>query len=137
MTLISNLRIFFIFQISIFKFFFTNITDFLHFHMIHAALLLIIYFFLKKINCFHWVLSKRFTKRFPTIFTSLYIMLISYASRWRYSRHWKAWWNIFTYFCCSWISLIIFTFINLFYYTFKICVINKWCFVRFLILINF
>ena len=50
MTIISNFTIFFIFQISVFKFFFTNITD-LHFHIIHAALLFItsFLFFLKLI----------------------------------------------------------------------------------------
>ena len=32
---------------------------------------------------------------------------------------------------------IIFTSINFLYYTFKICINNKWCFIRFLILIKF
>ena len=45
MTMISIFPIFLIFQIFIVKVFFTNITDFLHFHMIPAALLLIISFF--------------------------------------------------------------------------------------------
>ena len=34
-------------------------------------------------------------------------------------------------------SGIIFTFVNLFYYTFKKCINNKWCFIIFLILIKF
>ena len=41
MTMTSTLTIFLIFHIFIFKFFFGNITDFLHFHMISATLLLI------------------------------------------------------------------------------------------------
>ena len=34
-------------------------------------------------------------------------------------------------------SGLFFTSINLFNYTFKICINNKWCFIRFLILIRF
>ena len=45
--------------------------------------------------------------------------------------------DIVVYFCCRWIFRIIFIPINLFYYTFKICINNKWCFIRFLILIKF
>ena len=46
MATISNFTIFFIFHIFIFKFFFTNITDFFfHFHMAPAAFLLATSFF--------------------------------------------------------------------------------------------
>ena len=44
--------------------------------------------------------------------------------------------NISTYFCCRWIFRIVFTSISLFYYTLKICMNNKWCFIRLLILIK-
>ena len=43
---------------------------------------------------------------------------------------------MFTYFWCRWIFRIIFTSINLFYYTLKICINNKRCFIRLLILIK-
>ena len=52
----------------------------------------------------------------------------------KYCRHWKTWWNMFTYFWCKWIFRIIFTSINLFYSTLKISINNKCCFIRFLIL---
>ena len=87
-----------------------------------------------KINHFHCVLSLEFTKLSHTIFTSVHIMLNFYASKWRYCRHWKTWWNMFAYFCCRWIFRIIFTLFN---YPFKICINNKWCFIRFLILMKF
>ena len=83
------------------------------------------------------MLSQGFTKLFNEIFTSAYMMLIFYASTWRYYRHWKTWWNMFACFCCRWIFRIIFTSSNLFYYTLKICTNNKWYFIRFLILIKF
>ena len=68
----------------------------------------------------------------------LYIhhVLIFYASNWRCCRNWKTWWNVLAYFCCKWIFRIIFASINL-YYSLKICLNNKWCFIRFLILIKF
>ena len=71
---------------------------------------------------------------FHTIFSSIHIMHIFYASKRKCCRHWKTWWNMFTYFWCRWILRIIFTAINLSYYTLKICINNKWCFIRFLIM---
>ena len=100
MIMISNFVIFFICHIFIFKFLFTNTTDF---------------------YIFTWFLQ----------------LLIFYACKWWYCRHQKTWWNMFAYFCCEWIFRIIFTSINLFYYTFKICINNKWCFIWYLILIKF
>ena len=82
------------------------------------------------------MLSSGFTKFFHTISISVYTMLILYASKWRYCRHWKTWRNMFVYFSCGWVFRIVFTLINLFYCSFKICVNNKWCFIRFLILID-
>ena len=61
-------------------------------------------------------------------------MLIFYASKIIYCRHWKTWWTMFPYFWCRWIFKIIFTTIKLFYYTLKISINNNWCFTRFLIL---
>ena len=72
-----------------------------------------------------------FQKLVYTIFTSVHIMLNFYASKWRYCGHWKTWWNMFAYFCCRRIFRIIFTSINLFYYTFKIWINNIWCFISF------
>ena len=43
----------------------------------------------------------------------------------------------FSYFCCRKISRIIFTSINLLYYSLKVCINDKWCLKRFLILIKF
>ena len=90
-----------------------------------------------KKNYLHGMLSYRFTKLFHAIFTSVYIMLIFYPIKWWYCKNFKIWWNTFAYFCCRWIFKIIFTFFNLFYYTFKVCINNKLCFSRFLILIKF
>ena len=69
--------------------------------MIPAALLFITsFFFLFKINYFHYMLSQGFTQLFHAIFISVYI----YASKWIYCRHWKIWWNMFAYHCCRLIS---------------------------------
>ena len=43
----------------------------------------------------------------------------------------KTWWSMFAYFFCRWIFWIVFTSINLFYYTLKIYINNNWCFVSF------
>ena len=64
-------------------------------------------------------------------------MLIFFAFKRRYRRHWITWWNMFTYFWCKWIFRIIFTYISLFYYTLKILINNKWCILRFFILVKF
>ena len=52
MTMLSNFTIFFIFQIFIFKCFFYKYNRFVHFHMVPAALLLIISFFFFKLIIF-------------------------------------------------------------------------------------
>ena len=57
--------------------------------MITATLLLITLFFLLEINYFHCMFSLESTKLFHRIFNSVYIMLIFYASKWRYCRHRK------------------------------------------------
>ena len=76
MTMISNFTILFIFHILILNFFFNKNNRFLHFHMIPAALLLITYFFLIRINYLHCVLSSGFIKLIYAIFTTIYIILI-------------------------------------------------------------
>ena len=65
------------------------------------------------------------------LFLTVYIMLFLYDSKLRYCTHWKTWWKIFAYFCCSQILRIVFTSIINFYYTFWICINNKWCLLRF------
>ena len=94
-------------------------------------------FFLFKVNFLHCVLSYGFTNLFHATFLSMYIMLIFYVFRWRYCRHEKTSWNMLADFCCRWIFRIIFTSITFFYYRFKSCINNKWCFIRSLILIKF
>ena len=39
---------------------------------------------------------------------SIYIMLIFYAFKWWYCRHWKTWWIMFTYLYWEWIFRIMF-----------------------------
>ena len=85
----------------------------MHFHLIPTALLLITSFFLFKTNYFNCLSSYESAKLFHAIFTFIYIMLIFYASKWRYYGHWKIWWNMLTYFCCRWIFRIISALINL------------------------
>ena len=73
-TKISNFTIFSIFQIFMF---FTNVTD----------LYIFIWFLLLFCQyCFYCVIFL-ITKLFRAIFTSEYIMLIFYDSKWRYRRH--------------------------------------------------
>ena len=134
MTMVFNFTIFFILK-CLFSIFFYKYR-LLHFHMILAALV-VITFFVFKINYFHCVLSEEFTKFFHAIFTSVYIMLIFYASNWRYCRHWKTWLNMFPYFRCGLIFRNIFTSINLFFYTLRIYINNKCCFIRCLIYTKF
>ena len=114
MFYLSNIR----FQFLLYKY-----SRFLHLHMIPAALLLrtLLFFMLK------WII-------FITCFLENSQNFIFHSSKWRYCKHWKTWWNIFAYSCCRWIFRIIFTSIRLFYYAFKICTNNKWCFIRFLTL---
>ena len=91
--------------------------------MIPAASLLITSFFFFLELIFFIACSLRDLQNFfITIFSSVYVMLIYYASKWWYCRHWKTWWNMLAYFCCRWIFRIIFTSFNLFYYTLKICI---------------
>ena len=56
--------------------------------------------------------------------------------KWWYCHHSKTWSNMFSYFYFGWIFSIIFTTINLFYKTFKICINNKSYFIRILVLIK-
>ena len=56
---------------------------------------------------FHCVLSKEFTKLFHAIFTSIYIMLIFYASKWRCSRHWETWLNMLAFFVDEFVELFL------------------------------
>ena len=63
------------------------------------------------VNCFHLcllktnylypVFSSGFAKLFHVVFTSylVHIMLIFYAFKWKYCRHWKTWWNMSIYVC--------------------------------------
>ena len=60
-----------------------------------------------------------------------------YAFQWRYCRHWKTWWNIFICFFCRRIFRVIFTSINPFCHTLKICINNKWSLIGSLVLIKF
>ena len=69
---------------------------FLHFHMISAVRFLISSFF------------------FSNISYSLYLCFF-YAFELHYCRYWKTWCNMFTYFSCRFIFMIIFLSINLFY----------------------
>ena len=131
MTMISDFMMFLIFQI--FSIFSLQIQQICAFHVIPAALLLI--FSLFSLLNLHFVFSLIFIKLFYTTFTSVHIMLIFNASKWRCCRNWKIYWNTLAYFSCRQVFRI-FTSINLFYDIFKTCVNNKWCFIRFLILIK-
>ena len=122
MTMISNFTIFSVFRILIFNFFLTNVTDF---GIFMWFLLLLITSFISFWDylfslCALLRLQKTFKKLDHAIFTPAYIMLVFYAFKWQYRRHWKYWWNMFAYFCCRSIFRIIFTSINLFYYKFII-----------------
>ena len=90
-------------------------------------------FFFLKLIIFMAGFYEKFTKHFHAILNSVCFTLIFYAYKLKYCRNW---WNMFAYFCYRWIFRIIFTSINLFYYTFKISTNNKWYYIRFLILIN-
>ena len=68
----------------------------------------------------------RIYKTFPYNLSLCIIILVFYAPKWRYCRHWKNWWNMLVYFWFRWNFRIIFTSINLFYYTFKICIKGAW-----------
>ena len=69
MTMISNFTISFIFQIFIFKFFCTDITDIAFPYDSSCSF----------VNNFFIACSKESTKLFHTIFTSVHIMFIFYA----------------------------------------------------------
>ena len=58
---------------------------------------------------------------------------ILHVLRWKFYRHWKTWWNIFTYIFRKWLFRIILTSINFLYQRYKICLNNKWCLIRFMI----
>ena len=135
MKMISNFTIFFVFQIFIFKFFFTNVTLEFSYGSSCSFFNNFIFFFLKLIKFIACFLkdSQNFFMQ-PVLY--IHHVVIFYASNWRCCRNWKTWWNVLAYFCCKWIFRIIFASINL-YYSLKICLINKWCFIRFLILIKF
>ena len=91
----------------------------------------IIFFFSKLII---FVLSWWFTKLFHVIFYSVHIMLIFHTSNCLYCRHWIPTGTMFTYFCFTWFFKIIFTFIYYFNQILKICINNRWCLIRFLLL---
>ena len=138
-TIISNFMTFyetFCCSNIYFQFCFYKYNRFLHFHMVSASLLFIIsfFFFFKFIfiTC-----SLKDSKNLSIESFLLHIILIFYSFKWRYCRRWKTWWNLFTYFCSRWMFGIIFISIIFCYYTFKICINNKWCFIGFLILIKF
>ena len=131
-----NFTIFFAWSIFIFKRFSTNIKDFCIF--IWFICIFICSFinnfisFLFKINYLYCMLSLWFTKYFHTIFTSVHI--IFHVFKWQYCRHYRIWWNIFTYF---WTIKIIFTFIYYFNQRFEIYINNnRWSLIRFLALIK-
>ena len=98
MTMISNFRIFFFFQIFIFKFFFTNIIDFCIFIWFLCFFINNFIFFLLKLIIFI-VCSLKNSQNFFMQSLPLYTScLFSYASKEKYCRHWKVWWNMFAYF---------------------------------------
>ena len=66
-------------------------------------------------------------------FIFFFLKLITFIA---YCRYWKAWWNMFTYFCCRWTFRIIFTSIKNLHFTLKTCINDEWCFIRILILIK-
>ena len=85
---------------------------FFHFNIIPAALLLIASFF----NQLY--LLRAVLKTHETFSCNLYLYIhhaFFYVFKWWYCRHWKTWWNIFSYFCCEWTFRIIFIFIDLLY----------------------
>ena len=64
-------------------------------------------------------------------------ILIFYGFKWQYCRHWKTWWNIFTYFFLNEFSGL-FLHPSIFSIKpFRICIKSKWCFFKFLISIKF
>ena len=118
MTIISNFTIFFIFQLFIFKFFFTNIT-FLHFLMIPTALFVnnFIFFFLKLVifnACFLKDSQNFFIQSLPLYTSCLFSMLLNKDIVDIEKPD-----EMFVYFCCRSIFRIISTSINLFYYKFQ------------------
>ena len=123
-----------------FQFFLYKFYRFLHLHMIPAALLLIpsFFFFLNRLSLILIACSPKNLQNFFMQSLRLYTScLFSMLFKWQYCRPWKTWWNILAWFCCRWIFRIVVISINSFYYIVKICIDNKWCFIRFLKLIKF
>ena len=88
--------------------------------------LLMVSFLLSKINYFYCVISEGFTKLFNAVFTSVHIIIFFYAIKCSNSRHWIYAGNMFTYFCCWWYFINIFTSIYFFNQRFKIYINNRW-----------
>ena len=120
-----------------FQVFLDKYNKFLHFRVIPSALMLIATVFLKLIvfiacsmknsqNVFMQPLTLNTTCLFSTLVNERIVDIEK-----------PAWWNMLAYFRFRQIFRNIFTSINIFYHTLKICINNKWYFIRFLILIKF
>ena len=79
MKMISNFTIFFIFQIIVSKFFFINYNRLLNFNMIPAVLLLMISFFIFKINYLNFLKDSQnfFIQTLPLHTSCLFSMLLN------------------------------------------------------------
>ena len=117
LTMIPNFTIFFIFKTFMFNFSLANITGF----------------------CISYDSCCTFANNFISFFKyklfSLRIHKTFSCNFYLYIHH--AYFLCCRWICCRWIFRIIFTSINVFYYTFNTCINNKWYFIIFLILTKF
>ena len=88
MEMIFNFTIFLIFFIFIFKFFFANKTYFWFSYISCSSFVNNFVFFFAKLSLYRAIL-RIFIELFHANFTSVYIMLMFYAFKWRNCRHWN------------------------------------------------
>ena len=133
LTIIFNFTILFYISNVYFQTLLYKYCRFLHFYMIPAALLLItvILFSLKLITFIACSLkdSQNLFVQFLALYASCLLSMLLNDDIWKTLQY------MFSYFCFKWVSWIIFTSINLFYYTFKICINVKY-FIIFFILVR-
>ena len=65
-----------------------------------------------------------------------HLILIFYTIKYPYLRNWIPARNMLKHFCCEWFFKIIFTSIYSFNQRFKICINDRWCLIKFLVLIK-
>ena len=144
-TMVFNFTIVFIISVFMFKPFFANMT--VNLIKIWFVLLVCLWypFLFFNVSYLQCVLPYGFAKlfmQFSPLYTScffsmsfVYIMLIFYVIKCPYRRHWMPTGNMFTYFCCYWFFRIIFRSFYFFNQRLKICINNRWCLIRLLVLI--